>query len=493
MSLADAAKRFVVGKPVTRKPTVAVEIGADWVKVAQCRFGLSGPSLAKFSAKPVVADDSLDGALSEALREARCSRKDLILCLPRNQVAVRILRVPADNPDEIAKIVHLQAGRLTPYSSDEVVSAYDVLGRDEDGYSTVMLAIARRRLISERRAAIERVGGTVGSVSAGTEGVCRHLATALGEQLKSTSPRAVLNVDSDFSELLVFANGKVAFSKSILIGSSSLLEDLARWQGELINEIVTGLDQFKKENEGAGSAEQMILLGIDEMPSLASALQEVCGMKTVVADPVAHTPGRKAAAQRERTVSPSAVIGCTLAPEGPGIDLMPPEDRLGKVMARRRNQLNQMGVLGLFIVTLLLAILVMSYYERRFTLGMIEERIGEVEGVAERTEEKVERINQIHARLSAAGDPANMLAELHRITPEEIHLTSLRVQARDEVSLRGRAFAMNNVFEYVKLLEESKLFEDVKAEYTKVTKLNRSQFAEFAINARCQLPSGAKM
>lgn len=482
MSMVNAVKRFFTGKPVFPKPSVAVEIGSDWIKIAQGSSGLTGGTISRLGCQVVDGKDGAESALRQLIAETGCKTKDMTLCLPRNQVAVRMLRVPATHPEEISKIVHLQAGRLTPYSSDEVVSAYDILGTDDHGYSTILLAIARRRVISEKSALITKCGGTVGAVAAGTEGVCAQVKRIMGKEVGADVPTAVLNVDADFAELIVFYDGTPVFTKNVLIGSAVLKKDVARWQGELINEIVTGIDEFKKDYVSAPDVSELIFTGMDVPPSLASALKEVCGISIASLELSGPFPAKRTAAEN---VSPAAVVGCALSGDRLGVDLLPPEDHLTKVMSRRRNQLNVMGVLGLFIVTLLLALLVVSFYERRLKVESLKEQVSKVEPVAELVQERQQRVGVMGARLDAAGTPLDVLTELQRLTPDEIHLTSLKVDAKGDMSLRGQAVAMNNIFEYGKILENSKVFEGVDSSSSSG---KNNQFAEFTITCRFQKP-----
>ncbi|MDT8390471.1 MAG: PilN domain-containing protein [Lentisphaeria bacterium] len=483
MSVVNAVKRFFTGKPVFPKPSVAVEIGADWIKIAQASSGFRSGKISRLGCQAVTGKDGAESALRQLIAETGCETKDMILCLPRNQVAVRMLRVPATHPEEISKIVHLQAGRLTPYSSDEVVSAYDILGTDEHGYSTVLLAIARRRLISEKSALIAACGGRVGAVAAGTEGVCAQVRRIVGKDVGADVPTGVLNVDADFSELIVFYNGAPVFTKNVLIGSAALKKDVARWQGELINEIVTGVDEFKKDYASAPDVPELIFTGMAVPSSLAAALKEVCGICVTPAE--LGGPGGASGRKGDADISPASVVGCALSGDRLGVDLLPPEDHLMKVMTRRRGQLNVMGVLGLFIVTLLLALLVLGFYERHLRVESLKRQVGGIEPVAELVRERQRRVAIMGARLDAAGTPLHVLTELQRLTPDEIHLTSLKVDAKDTMSLRGQAVAMNNIFEYGKILENSKVFEGVDSS-SSVGKNN--QFAEFTITCRFQKP-----
>ncbi|MDA0577316.1 MAG: hypothetical protein O3B24_04370, partial [Verrucomicrobia bacterium] len=130
----DRAKRGHGG------PVVIVEIGNDWLKVIQVDRGGGGFSLAR------VALDKLDpirGPSSERLapllRPFATSGGVVYGCLPRQLATVRILELPSTNPVEIGDMVELQAGKLTPYTKEEIVADYKIVGPGREGYTKVML------------------------------------------------------------------------------------------------------------------------------------------------------------------------------------------------------------------------------------------------------------------------------------------------------------------------------------------------------------------
>lgn len=483
MSMLDAVKRFCTGRPVFQSPAVSVEIGSEWIKVAQAGSGFGEGRISRLVCQPVKGDDGAESALRQILAETGVRTRNMTLVLPRNQVAVRMLRVPATQPEEISKIVHLQAGRLTPYSSDEVVSSYDVLKTDKDGYSTVLLAIARRRLISEKMALIATCGGTVDTVVAGSEGVFRQIDRLTEDDFGEDIPVAVLNVDSGYSELIIFYCGSPVFTKNVLIGSKALKENATRWQGELINEMVTGVDEFKKDYPSAPDVAKLIFSGMETPSSLATALNDVCGISIQPMDlngPLSVSPGG------DNDVSTVAVVGWALSGDRQGVDLLPPEDQIAKVMSRRRNQLNIAGVLGLFIVTLMLALLMIGYYERSMKVDSLNEQIGAIKPVADLVGQRQQQVFTLASRLDAAGTPLELLAELQRITPDNIHLTSLKINAKNDVSLRGQAVTMSDIFDYGNILEKSRMLKSVDSNYSSGQD-NRT--AEFTITCRFQKPA----
>ena len=105
---------------------IVVEIGSQWLKIAEMSPAKGGVSISKLHLEQFTSLGSpLSDAVKAAFRKLRISsREPVVACLPRQLVTTRILELPSTDPDEIADMVDLQIGKLTPYSQDEIMSEY---------------------------------------------------------------------------------------------------------------------------------------------------------------------------------------------------------------------------------------------------------------------------------------------------------------------------------------------------------------------------------
>ena len=153
----------------------------------------------------------------------------------------------------------------------------------------------------------------------------------------------------------------------------------------------------------------------------------------------------------------SALLGCVVDPDAMVMDLTPPETRMERAMERRRRQLNVMGFLALFIVCLIGALLFIGYYGRHLELTQLQASVANERPRAQDVTVKTARIQVLRQRVDATGTPLNLLAEVYRVTPQSISLTSIALKNRKGVVLRGRGAMMSDVMSYVSTLEKSPL------------------------------------
>ncbi len=486
MGLLNGIGRFFTGKPLLGRPEVIVEIGTEWVKAAHIKSGLFGGStVANLQIIEIPkGEQSLNALLQPIIRMLTLGRHPIFLLLPRNLVTVRILRIPSADPDEVDRMVRLQASRQTPYSKEEVVYASRIIDTDEQGYSKVMLIIARRGLIDERTQALQQAGAQVAQVGVSTEGTCAWFARSATAQAVS-GITGLVDIDAATSEISVFHHGKLAFTRNILIGANQLLEEPEKWQTELNREIQESLDRYRSENP-SDNVTTMILTGAR---SGRNAMQESLGktlrMPVSVTGHVEQIPlqGDKSMADSPAMdrVSLAALCGASVDGEEQKIDLRPPEIKVETVVIEKRKQLNIMGGLAILIVTLIGLMIFFDIYEKNAELTAIEGQIAAVKPAAELVEEMTAKIQTVTARLDARGRPLTLLTEIHRATPANIQVTSLNITARGQINISGRGLATSDVLAYVAALEESPLLQGVRTTYTSMRKIENREVAEFSL------------
>ena len=463
-----------------------VEIGNNWLKIARAAGGLGPRKIdALQCAKLPESKEAYPETLSNTLQKMHVKAREAILLLPRHLVTARMLRIPATDPDEVSRMVRLQAGRQTPYSKEEVVSGYRVIDTDPQGYSRVLLVIARRVLITDRIQALADAGITAVGVGISTEGLITWL-----ERSRDTSAEvlAVLNVDAGYAELAVFEYGSLVYTKAILIGAAHIGDDRAKWIPEIAREVQGALTRYKTDTNSTGATRLAVCGALHDDEDLVRLLGEhtrmnVDSLGALDKQPVSH-PGKSKKGFDERLVSPVAVLGTAVAGEAPEADLMLPDLRISHVMDQRRGQLTAMGGLTIILVTLLSGLMLLGLYKRDMVLKRLDEQLGELAPRAERVRSMRSQMLLMQRRLDARRRPVTLFAELHRVTPETIRVSWLTIDDNQGVSIRGNARSMNQVVAYVSTLESSDYFANVKTTYTSQKETQRGNVAEFQINCR---------
>ncbi len=449
----------------SRAETPVVEIGNDLIKVAA--VGASGPPRARVVLlKLARIRGELHEGVAQAFRRLRLRRDGAVLSLPRQLATVRQIELPSQQPDEIRDMVALQIDKQTPYARDEILAGYRVAAPAGNGYSRVLLAVARRNVVRERIEVLQRAGVSVERVALGAEGVFLHLADHpdLAAADLGAGAALLLDIDTNHTEAMVLREGCLVFTRTVPVGAEHFADAPSAAWDRIVREVRHALKLYATEERGV-VLERVFLAGLTgacaEMDEILSAR---LGMPVAILPPrgrveVSRLEESEACAEE---ASSASVLGIGAHADALAWDLTPPDLWMRQRLAARRTALSSFGALVLCVAGLLGLCLATHYYARLTYLNALRNELRAIEGTATAVEKMRRSIHGIEERLDARGTTLDMLHEVQALAPETIRLTSVRLDARQRASIQGRAEAMSDIFKFVTVLEASPLFENVK-------------------------------
>ena len=477
----------------SKKPVVIVEIGNEWLKIAESKPFMGDRAVTK--TKFVHLSDikgSVSDEIGSAFKSLHLAKQSVITCVPRHLVTVRTLELPSTDPGEINDMVNLQIGKQTPYSKEEIVSAHKIIDTEREGYIKVMLVIARRNVVTERVSAFEKNGIEIEKVMLSTEGAYDWFSAAyLSEKSPAGSELiAQVDIDANYSDFIVTRGGKLSFTRNIFIGAKHLSENPDEWREKFVEELRRSMERYQAEEKGA-RIQKIFLTGaakeIKELDSFSGARLDI---PTESADPVRNMRIAKSADVSPESdpalISKSALFGIALRHDALELDLTPPESRIHKSMEEKRKNLTLMGILFAAIMMMFSFIFLGHVYNKNAYLLELKEKISQIQKSAEEARRMRMRIDLVERRLDAKGSSIDILNEIHKLIPRAIHFTSIDIEEKNKIALKGRALAMSDVFKFVTTLESSPYFRNAKTTYTTTKKEEDVEYADFEIIAEYQ-------
>ncbi|MBM4142724.1 MAG: hypothetical protein FJ225_03890 [Lentisphaerae bacterium] len=449
---------------------VVVEISNDWLKIAQAVPQRGGVALAKLHLQRFeTLDGSLAGAVSAAFDRLGIPRSGVVACLPRQVVNVRMLELPSTDPSEIADMVELQAGKQTPYSRDEIVSDYRIVGSRREGYSRIVLAIVQRSALRQRFSILEEAGLDVDTMSVSSEGLLNWLRAVAPAE----GTRAVLDVDSYFSDLSVVSGGQLLFTRGILVGANQLVDDADRWSGKLVDEIRRSLDAFRGEAPGSPLSGLIVTGAAAAVDGLGARLGEALGMEVGTMDSLrvaARRPAEPALGEGDfRRVSLTALIGMALAPGRLQLNLVPDSVRMRKGLALKARSLATLGILlmsALVAASLLANVRIFMLRER---LAGIRREYARTAPAAAEVESMRQMVDLIRERQDKRLAAVAVLNAIHAGVPENVLLDQVSLErggpeadSAGTAVVEGTAAQRRDISRLIKNLESAAEFRDVR-------------------------------
>ena len=472
-----------------KKSVVVVEIGNDWLKVVENTPSPVGRyiSRARFVKLAQIKED-VSSAIADIFRTMKLSKDSVVISIPRHLVTVRALELPSLDPNEIKEIVDLQISKQTPYSKEEIISSHRTVDSLRQGYTRVILAIATRNIISERVLTMEKAGIAVHRVALSTEGACNWFDVAYMQssvELQIGEALILVDIDSNYSDFIVIRQKKLVFTRNIFIGANHLMEPQGDWQSKFLDELKHSIERYQGEEKNIILSKIYLSGAARNINDLDRRLSSELGVPVEIAHLAKNIRLGKEVDILEKEdyklVSSSPVFGTAIRHKELSFDLIPSELRVHKLMEEKRKSLTLMGILFAAIVTMLSFMLLINVYGKNNYLSQIKKKIANIEKESSKIKRMRTSVNLIEDRLDARGSSLDILNEIYRLTTKEIYFVNISIEEKLSATLRGRAFEMSGVFEFVTTLENSPYFENVKTTYTTTKTEQGVEYAEFEI------------
>ena len=390
------------------------------------RFGLE--ALPEIDIRSLSKEEVVE-KLKALFKNNRNMSEHLVLGIPRTQVAVKYLTLPALNDQEIAKMTEYELNNLFPYKPDELIYDYTVINKGSDGYSRVMLVVAPKESILSRTRALSLAGLVPESINLSTVSLFNQFTA----RERRPDDYLLINLDDAFMEMLLINEGKLSFSRGISLKGSREVKDLVKKVEENITII---------RNKG-GVINAIILSGQgQELRDFARGLEEIMPSKVEIDDSLAVLKGLTQGTD-------SGVLK---------INLLPEELKIHRLKNKRKSA-NLLFISLLFLISSLCANIVFQKMKvRQEYLSFIKAEIQEISPQTYTLREKKLKTQIVKNSINSARLTLSLLAELYRVAPEEISLNALAISQQKipgVMVLTGQGRDSESVLRFANALKES--------------------------------------
>lgn len=479
MTLKLLFTRFLHRIRYGRVASVVVEIGTDLLKIYQTREG-DGRVRHQMLKMVRIADlqRPLSVETSLLFQSLGIQTQQVTTYLPRKLVTTQFLEVPSTDALELKEMMRLQGIKQTPYSPDEVSLSYSVVGSRLDGMSDVFLVYCQRKFVDERIQLLEQSGFKVQRIGISTEGVVDwYVAHQLESGLDVPKDLVVL-IDQDLSssDIVFCRNGKLIYSKNILIGTQSMTSEFEHFCDAAAKAIEFATEEAKLEPLKKGALITPLKDGHLLRQALASRLQipiefyNPAQERDLPSDSPAHMG----------SITPLLGFG---QPKADFIFNMIPEDlKLSITLEKRNRQMVVTALLSLVLLALVSLLVASQFYKKRAYLETLDKEIGKTKEYAEGIENKLARTRLIEKVQNPKASFLYYLSKISDALAPGVYFSSIDFTSGDRITLKGYAGQMSEAFDFAKTLEELKIFKGVKSNRVSKKKEEDKVVAEFEID-----------
>ena len=464
---------------------IIFEITSSWVKALWGKSVLKDVRIDGVVSKPIESDsqENLVKIVSSIGDENTFFKKykPVILCIPRSQATLRNLKFPSKDQKELDNIINLHLTQQVPYAREEIVYNYADLGKNPSGFTEILLGILHRELLIKQFSLFERFNLYPENVLLSTSGLMRFLRMAKAAKDNDIGLKACLDIDSEFSDFLIFRGSQIFFSKSIAIGYSQLKEEdkLTKFIGEIKQALVV----FQAEKREALS--RFYISGVTQKAiELEANIKEALNVPVETIDTISTVSSLKEIKDLKDVlgnVSISALLGVASKPSSTKLNFILPEAKMKKDVKVMTKNLVVTGSIVIYLFVLILLGFTGRVYNRQTYLDKLTTEM-DVWGSANK--ESTEALESIKAVRNFTKEKDSFLYyyyELTKIIPENITVDRLIFSKNKEFSTIGKGTDMGEIFRFVRILNKENIFGKVELRYSRKKTKGESEFNEFEI------------
>lgn len=477
-----------------KKSLLAIEIDDCIFKVLQAQSTSKGWHVEKFGVNDISgkSDDDVVTIIKDALHKLKIKRSNAILVIPRSLVTVRYLQLPTTNPNELKNMIDMQVVRQIPYTREEMIYDYHIIGLTEEGYTKVLLVIAHRDIVSKYLKILEHVGIVPDSIELDSLSIvelCRFVNAGKDKIFVDEKPIVILDIDYANTNIVILKGGVPTFTRAVSIGNMQLSGKTPPpvgkdWVAEWVGEINRSLIVFQREQ--AVNIEKVVVIGQSQV---------IAGKLSFPGSSFDLTPYLEGVSLKDlclgeggTEVSFLSLLGAIREWPNTSVNLIPEEIINIRISRQKRKSLLVTGLLVAGIIGTLGLTFDKKIQDRKVYLSLLEKRLKETSPMAKELEIKKERLALIKKQISVSGSSLDILREFYSIIPQR---TSLNVFIYDDiqgVSIKGASPAMSEVFDLIPKLENSMYFENVINRYATQRKIKGQELTEFHIDCSITIP-----
>jgi len=455
--------------PSRRSRVLAVEFGERW-----CLGFLDSPGR---TIQCCLAENREQAAKACGARRLRLAEG--LISYPRTALTHKTVVLPTTDREEAGRMVGYELPDLLPYEEEELVYDYHLAPAEEVGCSRASIFAGRADTLQSAFDELGRLGVSAEAAVPTSVAYFRWYRTYRGTDIEG--PEALIVVSRDGAEVLVVDGEDILFSRAFAeVGTADSSPQ------RLATELARSFDLYQRDS-GSGPLSRVSVVCDD--PALAQPVLDAAGDVCPVVVPLTENEPEELllgyVIEGAETVPLSRrllLVGMGLPAEGADagtIALAP----TGVVESRERLQRRRKALanVAMLSINLLLGFVLLSSAVRGKSLQLeaLDQRRRELAPVAGELNDKRSQLALLKSALHRRHLALRVIGELHRITPTEVAVTRLVVDEDGHVRLDGTARELSQVFDFIRILEDSPQFESVAYGHSVMSTVGNRQYVTF--------------
>ncbi|MFH1220219.1 MAG: pilus assembly protein PilM [Candidatus Eisenbacteria bacterium] len=484
----SAARR--VSKLFTKRRAISVvEISNGFLKLAEVEKTEGRNWGARIAIRKIPPDRTeLPETISRLFAELGMNRDNVIAVFPRSKALIRYVSLPSSDENEIRRMLDFQLGRLIPFDKEDAVTDFKITRVSEDGSAEVMLLAVKKQLIVDYLDLLSKAGVEPNAIRLDAECMSDfyEMSRSAGSVIDGETV-SIVDLDVDSTMIGIVKHGNLVFSRSLPVGTATLLREEQADPAELqrfLSDLRDSLVSYSRKGNG-DDVSRIVVMGTGA--DSEGLLKEIERQLGIPVESLSHFVKGLLAVESgiyegTRLTSVSAVVGAAIERRTRRIDLSPDALKMERARELVMNQRVGLGLLAVCVLLMFSAVFSQRIHLKQSYLRELDSQVDSLRPVAEEIEAIQEKAVIIQDHLDAAGVYLDVLAELYRACPPGVRLNLLNSDENRSVTIKGMAGSMSEVLELVPKLEAAPLLKNTTVKYVNQRSIGEGRLVDFQLS-----------
>ena len=425
-----------------------------------------------------IEPGSISAALNSILKQNKCGIDlDVSVVLSRNKITVRRVDLPSQDPKEIEQMLGLYLIRQIPYHKEEVFWAYQNLGFDGVSNSHLILAVALKNVFKNIVSSFVPVNILPESILMSSQGLVHYVVDACKNKISLPDSYMILDIDTNYSDLVLVHNQKLGSSVVIPQGAEQLkdLPEKEKFAAEFKQAIVALNSEIPKAH-----CEKLFLTG--SANSQAVFVEAILGKDfNLKAQYISSKEYDNFLASGSKDISLSAVLGFSTQVAKDDLKFILPEIQIKKDMKFKLQQLMILGVGLIYILIMLGGIALVRLVQQQSYASDLKNRVVSLGKDAKELEDITSKLKIARQYVDPKSSALTYLNSLNRLCPDNVVITNYSWELGKSFTMRGYAQTIPDILDFTNTLGNSEVFKGAQNRYTRRRKLKDKDVVDFEI------------
>lgn len=456
---------------IIMRTKVVIELAERWLKVCIGH---------KVVVEPLVNIESavISTALNSILKQNKCGKDiDVFVVLNRNKITVRRVDLPSQDPKEIEQMLGLYLMRQIPYHKEEVCWAYQNLGFDGVSNSHLVLAIALKNVFNSIVNSFIPTSILPESILMSSQGLLHYVAGACKDKVLLQGSYLILDIDINYSDLVLVHNHKLGSSVVVPQGAAQLKSEQEKERFAI--ELKQALVALNSELPDA-RCERLFLTGaaLDQLVLVEAILAKDFNLK---AQYISSKEYDTFISSGLKDISLSAVLGFSLEIAKDDIKFVVPELQIKKEMKSKVQQLMLLGVVLVYTLICLSGIALVRLLQQQFYASSLGAKVVALGKDAKELDDISKKLKIAKQYMDPEASVLSSLYALSRLCPNSVTITNFNWELQKSLSFRGYAQQIPDILAFTNTLSNSESFKGAQNRYTRRRKLKDKDVVDFEV------------